>query len=203
MMCGNEREWLLIAGLGNPGRKYAGNRHNIGFRCLDRLAQTYQLAFDEKRDKAQLARGQIGSRHVVLVKPQTFVNLSGEAVGAVARFFKIEPDNVLVIYDDLDLEQGTIRLRPGGGSGGHNGIKSIIEHLGTQSFPRLRVGIGRPPGQMEPKDYVLQDWGEEERQAMEEVCEWAIAAVETLIRLGVKETMDRFNQRPRVSEAVE
>ena len=195
-----DRSWLLIAGLGNPGCKHAANRHNFGFQRLDRLAEAHQLEFDVTRDSAKLAIGQIMERRVILAKPQTFVNLSGEAVGAVARFYKVEPSDVLVIYDDLDLPQGTIRLRPKGGSGGHNGIKSIIEHLATQDFARIRVGIGRPPGQMEPKAYVLQDWSEAEREAMEEVYGRVVSAVEALIREGVAEAMNRFNARPQPDE---
>jgi PTH1 family peptidyl-tRNA hydrolase len=187
------QSWLLIAGLGNPGREYAKNRHNVGFHCLEYLAEAHHLVFDTKKLKAELATGPIAGRRVVLVKPQTFVNLSGEAVGAVARFFKIPPNDVLVIYDDLDLPQGTIRLRPRGGSGGHNGIKSIIEHLGTQDFARLRVGIGRPPGRMEPKDYVLQDFGPAERQGMQQVYEQVSAAVEAFIGEGISAAMNRFN----------
>jgi PTH1 family peptidyl-tRNA hydrolase len=191
-----ERGWLLIVGLGNPGKKYAGNRHNVGFHCLNRLAEAYQLAFDGKRDKAELALGRVAGRRAVLAKPQTYVNESGQAVGAIARFFKVEPGDVWVLYDDLDLPQGTIRLRPRGSSGGHRGIESIIEHLGTREFPRVRVGIGRPPGKMEPKAYVLQDFDAAERKRMEEVYERVVAAVETAIREGIKEAMNRFNARP-------
>jgi PTH1 family peptidyl-tRNA hydrolase len=187
---------LLIVGLGNPGKKYAGNRHNVGFHCLDRLAERYGMAFDVKRDRAELAMGRIAGRRVILVKPQTYVNESGQAVGAVARFFKIEPGQVMVLYDDLDLPQGTIRLRPRGSSGGHRGMESIIEHLGTREFPRVRVGIGRPPGRMAPKAYVLQDFGAEERAAMDEVYERALDAVEAAIEEGIKEAMNRFNARP-------
>jgi PTH1 family peptidyl-tRNA hydrolase len=187
---------LLIVGLGNPGRKYAGNRHNVGFHCLDRLADAHHLVFDGKRDEAELAMGRIAGRRVILAKPQTYVNGSGKAVGALARFYKIEPENVLIVYDELDLPQGTIRLRPRGSSGGHRGVQSIIDHLGTREFPRLRVGIGRPPGKMEPKAYVLQDFGAAESEVMQEVYHRTIAAVEALIQEGVKEAMNRFNARP-------
>jgi PTH1 family peptidyl-tRNA hydrolase len=189
----DEQDWLMIVGLGNPGRKYAANRHNVGFHCLDALARAHGLCFDKKQEKAELAMGRVAGRRAILVKPQTFVNSSGEAVGAVARFYKVAPREVMVIYDDLDLPQGTIRLRPRGSSGGHNGIKSIIDHVGTQGFPRLRVGIGRPPGRMEPKDYVLQDMRAEERERMQEVCEHVVTAVETFIREGIKEAMNQFN----------
>ena len=187
---------LLIVGLGNPGKKYAQNRHNAGFHCLDRLAGAYQLAFDTRRDKAKLAIGRVAGRRAILAKPQTFMNDSGQAVGALARFFRVAPGDILVLYDDLDLAQGVIRLRPRGSSGGHRGIESIIQHLGTDDFARLRVGIGRPPGRMEPKAYVLQDFGCAERETMDEVYDRAVAAVETFIREGVKEAMNRFNARP-------
>lgn len=188
--------WLLLVGLGNPGKKYAENRHNAGFHCLDHLAEAYHLVFDGKRDKAVLAMGRLAGRRAILAKPQTFMNDSGQAVGAIARFFKVAPGDILVIYDDLDLPQGVIRVRPRGSSGGHRGIESIIEHLGTRDFPRLRVGIGRPPGRMDPKAYVLQDFDDAERETMDEVYGRVLDAVETLIREGVKETMNRFNARP-------
>lgn len=202
-MQGNDQEWLMVVGLGNPGFKYAGNRHNVGFHCLDRLAEKYDLVFDKKQLDAEVAMGRIAGRRAILVKPQTFVNASGEAVGAVARFFKVDMGDVLVIYDDLDLPQGTTRLRPRGSSGGHNGIKSVIDHLGTQGFPRVRVGIGRPPGRMAPKAYVLQDWGEAERAEMEEVYDRVVSAVEAFIRQGIKEAMNQFNARPATGKEPE
>jgi PTH1 family peptidyl-tRNA hydrolase len=191
---------MLIVGLGNPGRKYAGNRHNVGFHCLDRLAERHGLSFDKRQGNAELALGHIGERRVILAKPKTHVNESGKAVGTLSRFYKVKPRDVLTIYDDLDLPQGTIRLRPRGSSGGHNGIKSIIDHLGTQAFPRLRVGIGRPPGRMEPKDYVLQDFGSAEREHMQEVYGRVVEAVEVFIAEGVREAMNRFNARPQPGE---
>ena len=195
--------WLMIVGLGNPGNQHAHNRHNVGFHILDRLAREHQLTFDKKQEKAQLAMGLIAGCRAILVKPQTFVNVSGESVGPIARFYKVEPGDVLVIYDDLDLPQGTVRLRPSGSSGGHNGIKSIIEHLGTQEFPRIRVGIGRPPGQMDPAAYVLQDLSPAEQERMEEVYERVVGAVDTFVREGVREAMNRFNARPQADELTE
>ncbi|MBN1641916.1 MAG: aminoacyl-tRNA hydrolase [Anaerolineae bacterium] len=185
--------WLIVVGLGNPGRTYAANRHNVGFHCVEALAGRHGLAFDKTQGKAKLALGRIAGRRAILVEPQTYVNSSGEAVGAVARFYKVDPQDLIVIYDDLDLPQGTIRLRPRGSSGGHNGIKSIIDVLGTQGFPRVRVGIGRPPGRMEPKDYVLQDMSAEERDRMQDVCERVAAAVETFIREGIRAAMNQYN----------
>ncbi|MFN2132899.1 MAG: aminoacyl-tRNA hydrolase [Anaerolineae bacterium] len=189
---------MLIVGLGNPGREYAGNRHNVGFDCVDLLAEKHGIALSKSQHKARLGTGQVAGRRAILAEPQTYVNSSGEAVGAVARYYKVAPEDVLVIYDDLDLPQGTIRLRPGGSSGGHNGIKSIIEHLGTQAFPRVRIGIGRPPGRMEPKDYVLQDFSAAEREGMAEVYDRVVDAVETFIREGIREAMNRYNASPDV-----
>jgi PTH1 family peptidyl-tRNA hydrolase len=154
------------------------------------------MSFDKKMGKALLAFGAIANRRVILAKPQTFVNNSGEAVEEVAQFYKVRPRDLLVIYDDLDLPPGIIRLRPSGSSGGHNGIKSTIQHLGTQAFPRLRVGIGRPPGRMEPKDYVLQDMDQTECEKMQGVYERVVAAVETFISEGIKEAMNLHNASP-------
>ncbi len=196
-MSDTETEWTLIVGLGNPGREHQGNRHNVGFHCLDRLAEKYGLSFAKKQYKAEVVQGQIAGRKVILAKPQTYVNLSGEAVGALARFYKIDPPRIMVIYDDLDLPQGATRLRPDGGSGGHNGVKSIIQHLNSQAFPRLRVGIGRPPGQMEPKDYVLEDFGADEQAVMSEVYDRVVNAVETFLAEGIKVAMNQFNITPK------
>jgi PTH1 family peptidyl-tRNA hydrolase len=198
-----EQGWLLIVGLGNPGRKYAKNRHNAGFHCLDRLAEAYRLSFDTKRDKAKVAVGRVAGRRAVLVKPQTYMNDSGVSVGALARFYKVKPEDTLVVYDDLDLPQGTLRLRPRGSAGGHRGMLSIMQHLGTRAFPRLRVGIGRPPGRMPPKAYVLQDYSADEWAEMEEVYERAVAAIECFVVDGVKEAMNRFNARPAAEDESE
>ncbi len=183
----------MIVGLGNPGPRYARNRHNVGFQCVDRLAEKHGLTFDKRKHNAVLAQGRIDSARVVLVKPMTFMNVVGPAVAAVARFYKVAPEDLLVVYDDLDLPQGRIRLRPEGGSGGHNGMKSIIQHLGTQAFPRLRVGIGRPPGRMDPADYVLQDFSEKEEEVMAQVRERAVEAIECWLREGIVEAMNTFN----------
>jgi PTH1 family peptidyl-tRNA hydrolase len=188
---------MLLVGLGNPGRKYVKNRHNAGFHCLDRLAEAYRLNFGTKRDKAEVALGRVAGRRVVLVKPQTFMNDSGVSVGALARFYKVEPCDVLVVYDDLDLPQGTLRLRPRGSAGGHRGMLSIMQHLGTRDFARLRIGIGRPPGRMPPKAYVLQDFGEDEWADMSEVYDRAVSAIQSFIVDGVKEAMNRFNARSK------
>jgi hypothetical protein len=139
-MAASQREWLLIVGLGNPGREYEHNRHNVGFDCVDLLAERYGISFDKSQHKARLGMGQVSGRRTILAKPQTYVNSSGEAVGPVARYYRVSPRDILVVYDDLDLPQGTIRVRPSGSSGGHNGIRSIIEHLGTHWAPARAHG---------------------------------------------------------------
>ena len=214
----------LIVGLGNPGRKYARNRHNVGFQCLDRLAQAHGLSFGSgvlspalskaypepcpersrresrrveglskgRRAKASLALGKIADVGVVLAKPLTYMNLSGQAVGQLVSFYKLPLEGILVICDDLDLPPGTIRLRPEGGSGGHKGMHSIIEALGSQAFPRLRVGIGRPPGN-DAVSYVLSDFTADEQIMLENVYKRVVAAVELFLREGVEAAMNAYN----------
>jgi PTH1 family peptidyl-tRNA hydrolase len=184
----------LVAGLGNPGPRYTSNRHNIGFRCLELLATSYGLAFDKRQKRAVVASGTIHTRRVILAKPQTFMNESGRAVVPLARFYKVQSECLMVVYDDLDLPLGTIRMRPEGGSGGHKGMRSIIEHLGTQDFVRLRIGIGRPPGQMDPAAYVLQDFTIEEKLLLEEPLERAMTAIEVWLSEGVEVAMNRYNR---------
>jgi PTH1 family peptidyl-tRNA hydrolase len=183
---------VLIAGLGNPSRAYRGNRHNIGFMALDRLARAHRIELSRIQNKAMTGSGRIAGRSVLLAKPQTFMNKSGDALGPLANYYKIEPADVLVIYDDLDLDLGTLRLREQGGAGGHNGMRSTIQHLG-QDFPRLRLGIGRPPGRMDPAAYVLQDFGEDEEPLVEAMLEQAVRAVESFLREGIDIAMTRFN----------
>jgi PTH1 family peptidyl-tRNA hydrolase len=187
-------EPYLIAGLGNPGPQHAANRHSVGFRCIERLAALHDLTFDRRQKQALVAAGTVCERRVILAKPQTFMNESGRAVVPLARLYKVQAERLLVVYDDLDLPQGTMRLRPEGGSGGHKGMRSIIEHLGAQGFPRLRIGIGRPPGRMDPAAYVLQDFSAEEIPLLEETLERAIAAIEVWLREGVETAMNRYNQ---------
>jgi PTH1 family peptidyl-tRNA hydrolase len=190
----------LIVGLGNPGRKYAHNRHNVGFQCLDRLAQAHDLSFrggvlnrlKRRRAKASLASGKIADVGVVLARPLTYMNLSGQAVGQLVSFYKLSLEDILVICDDLDLPLGTIRLRPEGGSGGHKGMRSIIEALGSQAFPRLRVGIGRPPGN-DAVNYVLSDFTADEQITLVSVYEKVVAAVELFLREGIEAAMNVYN----------
>jgi len=159
----------LIVGLGNPGREYEATRHNVGFWWVDELARSENLSFkSDSKFHAQLVRGILHGHEVWLLKPQTFMNLSGRAVGAVAQFYKIAPDEILVVHDELDMQPGVARLKIGGGHGGHNGLKDIIAHLGTKDFWRLRLGIGHPGDRAEVSNYVLNDPRREERELIED-----------------------------------
>ena len=191
-----EQETYLIVGLGNPGREHAGNRHNMGFRCLRHLAAAHDLAFTRRQRRARVATGTVCGRRVVLALPQTFMNESGRSVTSLVQFHKVHLDHLLVVCDDLDLPTGALRLRPGGGSGGHKGMQSIIRNLGNQGFARLRVGIGRPPGRMDPADYVLQDFSAAEEPLVAEVTERAVAAMETWLLKGMAKAMNLHNQGP-------
>ena len=192
----------LILGLGNPGEEYSLHRHNIGFRVVDALAARHSVSFSRRKKlRARVAEGTIGGKPVVLAKPQTFMNRSGRAAARLVGAFHIPFDEALVIYDDLDLPLGRLRLRPVGGSGGHKGISSIISALGTQGFARLRLGIGRPPGKMEPADYVLLPFEQEELPLLTAVLETAAAAVECWLADGITAAMDRYNGPPVAEQA--
>ncbi len=188
----------MIVGLGNPGPEYARNRHNIGFQVVDLFAQRHALKFDKAQKRARVALGQITlaagwSGRVLLAKPITFMNASGEAVGPLAKFYKVAPIDILVVFDDLDLPVGRLRMRPDGGSSGQKGVKSIIQHLGVETFPRVRVGIGRPPGQMDPADYVLQTFSAAQEEEMAFVRIKAAEAIETWLAQGIVAAMNQFN----------
>jgi len=201
-----EREDLtglqVIVGLGNPGRKYARHRHNVGFQCIDALAQAHGLTFNERKFRAELARGCIGETPVLLVKPQTFMNASGEAVAPLLGYYRRTPADLLVIYDDLDLPLGTVRIRSQGGAGGHKGMQSLIQHLKTQEFARLRVGIGRPVDDEDPADYVLQDFSASQRVVMRAVYHHVADAVRCVLSEGLEEAMNRFNRATTPQPAV-
>ena len=187
---GEER--TLIVGLGNPGRAHAFNRHNVGFMAVDKLALRAGIELRRVQSKAIVGSGRLADRPVILAKPQTFMNLSGEAVGALAGYYRIPPAAILVVYDELDIPFGVIRLRGKGGAGGHNGMRSLIRHLG-HDFPRLRLGIGRPPGRMDPAAYVLQDFGRDELPLVSEMLTTAGEAIESFVRYGINLTMTRYN----------
>ena len=191
----------LVAGLGNPGPEYADHRHNIGFQVVEALARSHGLTFSRRKEiRAHVAEGWIAGRAVLLAKPQTYMNLSGRSVGRLQRTYEVPPEQILIVYDDLDLPLGRLRMRPEGGSGGHKGMRSIIEVLGTQAFPRLRVGVDRPPGRMDPAEYVLRPFAEEQQALLDEVLERAVAAIECWLVDGIVAAMDKFN-RPPVCEA--
>jgi peptidyl-tRNA hydrolase, PTH1 family len=184
---------ILIAGLGNPGREYRANRHNVGFMLVDELCETLNVRLSRMQSKALIGSGLLGDAKIVLAKPQTFMNLSGQAIAALVRFYKIPLDQLLVAHDDLDLPLGTIRMRPGGGPGGQKGLASTIQQLGTQEFPRLRIGIGRPPGRMEASSYVLQDFGRDEQELVKIVLQKAADAVKVFTHSGLEKAMNQFN----------
>jgi PTH1 family peptidyl-tRNA hydrolase len=185
---------ILLVGLGNPGRQYAGNRHNIGFMALNHLAERCGLSLSRVQFRSLVGNGRIMDQPVILAKPQTYMNRSGEAVGSLARFYKIIPANILVTYDELDLPFGSLRLRKKGGAGGHNGMRSIIQHIGNE-FPRLRLGIGRPPGQMDPAAFVLQDFRGHELVVVERILEEAADAIESFIHDGIDLAMTWHNKK--------
>jgi PTH1 family peptidyl-tRNA hydrolase len=190
-MNGGETRYLLV-GLGNPGRGHLYNRHNIGFMALDRLASRHGIELKRVQNKAIVGSGRVGDRPVILAKPQTFMNLSGEAVGPLAAYYKIAPTNILAIYDELDIPFGVIRLRERGGAGGHNGMRSLIQHLGND-FARLRLGVGRPPGRMDPAAFLLQDFGRDELPLVSEILDRAADAADSFVRHGIDLTMSRYN----------
>ncbi len=175
----------LVAGLGNPGPQYASNRHNVGFMVADLLAGRIGSGFRRDRSRAQAASGRLAGLPVTLAKPMTFMNLSGGPVAALAGFYKIPPERVVIVHDELDLPFGAIRLKLGGGDNGHNGLRSVTGRLGTREYHRVRVGIGRPSGRQDPADFVLTDFRPAERKELPLVLELAADAVETLLRSGL------------------
>jgi len=183
----------LIVGLGNPGREYRETRHNVGFMLLDRLSVKLNARFTRLQSKALVASAKYQERKIILAKPQTFMNLSGLSVQGLMHFYKLPLENLLVAHDDLDLPIGTIRIRPDGGSAGQKGMISTIERLGTDEFPRLRLGIGRPPGQMQAPDYVLQDFSNAELMLLSETLNLAVEAALTWITDGLDASMNKYN----------
>ncbi|MBN1191094.1 MAG: aminoacyl-tRNA hydrolase [Dehalococcoidales bacterium] len=193
---------ILIAGLGNPGKEYSSNRHNIGFLCINSFARKHNIALDKKQGGARTGTGTAEGIDVVLAKPQTYMNLSGRPVYSLLRKYSLTPDDLIVIHDDLDLPLGKIRIRSGNSSGGHNGIKSIIACLGTQDFIRIRVGISRPPLEGEEKEqtvveYVLGDFSEIDRPVIVDTVNRVCDAVVCLLTKGLTAAMNKFNQPPR------
>jgi len=189
---------FLLIGLGNPGREYKDSRHNFGFMLVDRLCVRLNARGMKMQSKAIVISATHEERKLILAKPQTFMNLSGQSVQGLAHFYKIPLTNLMVLSDDLDLPFGTIRIRASGGPGGQRGMASIIEHLGTQDFPRLRLGIGRPPGRMEAADYVLQDFSRADLKNLSEVLDRAADAALTFVTEGLNAAMNKFNGGPNI-----
>jgi PTH1 family peptidyl-tRNA hydrolase len=187
----------LIVGLGNPGRSYANNRHNIGFICLRYFARTQGIKFDQKKALARIGRGTVAGNRIVLARPQTYMNNSGQSVSRLLRSLSVNPQDLLVIHDDLDLPLAKIRLSSGSGSGGHKGINSIIQELGTQEFTRIRVGIGRPakpnPTEEDIIAYVLSDFTPDEKQATNQILAKVSEAILCLLTEGLTAAMNKFN----------
>ena len=187
----------LIAGLGNPTKEYDKTRHNVGFSVIDVLADRYRIDISEKKHKALCGRGVIEGQKVLLLKPQTFINLSGESIRAAADYYKIEPEEMIVIYDDISLDPGQLRIRLKGSDGGHNGIKNIIANLGTQDFPRIKVGVGAKPPRMDLADYVLSRFGAGEQKLMEEAFGEAAEAAVMMMTDGAERAMNHFNAKKK------
>jgi len=184
---------FLITGFGNPGREYMDTRHNIGFMAIDRICHKLDVFLGKMQSNALTSQYRDDQRKIILAKPQTFMNLSGQAISGLLRFYKIPVENLLVIHDDLDLPLGTLRIRPSGGSGGQKGLGSTIDRLGTQEFARLRLGIGRPPGNMDAADYVLKSFHANDRQMLDSVLDSAAEAALIFVREGLDTAMNRFN----------
>ncbi|XP_011627568.1 peptidyl-tRNA hydrolase, mitochondrial isoform X2 [Amborella trichopoda] len=188
------KPWLLV-GLGNPGKKYEGTRHSVGFEMIDTIAQEEGILVSSIRFKALVGKGSIGGVPVLLAKPQTFMNASGESVGSIVSYFNIPLNQVLVIFDDLDLPFAKLRMLPKGGHGGHNGMRSVIDHFkGSREFPRLRIGIGRPPGKMDPVNFVLRPFTRHEREELDFTLANGLEAVRILLLEGFDKSATFVNQ---------
>jgi len=184
---------ILFLGLGNTGKRYQRSRHNLGFRVLDSLAKRLKIKIETRRDKSLMGRGRIGKQRIVLAQPLTFMNNSGAAAASLVRSLEIPLENLVVVCDDIDLPLGKIRIRKRGGSGGHKGLESILQELGTGEFPRLRLGIGRPPQGMDPREYVLENFSKEENSLVEETITKAGEVLIFLAEKGVIPTMNKYN----------
>lgn len=187
-------EPLLVVGLGNPGPTYARTRHNVGFVVTDLLAERIGAKFKvHKRSGAEIVTARLGGRSVVLAKPRTYMNVSGRQVAALAKFYSIPPADIIVVHDELDIDFGRIRLKLGGGEGGHNGVRSVASALGSKDFQRVRIGIGRPPGRRDPAAFVLENFTAAERPEVGAICEQAADAAELLIELGLEPAQNRVH----------
>ncbi len=185
----------IIVGLGNPTDKYQATRHNIGWDAITRLSDDYRIPMDFKKHKASCGRGYIEGEKVILAQPLTYMNLSGESVRELVDFYKVDPENVIIIYDDISLDVGQLRIRKKGSAGGHNGIKSIISHLGTMEFPRIKIGVGDKPEGWDLADYVLSRFRDEEQAAIREALKNASDACKMIITSGIEAAMNQYNRK--------
>ena len=189
---------FIIAGLGNPTLQYEGTRHNVGFDVIDMLADRYNISVDGRKGRALIGKGMIGGQKVLLVKPQTYMNLSGESLRELVNYYKIDEEHeLLVIYDDISLDVGQLRIRKKGSAGGHNGIKNIIAHLGGQVFPRIKVGVGEKPPKYDLADYVLGHFSKAEQELMSEGYDNAVKAVELIVSDQMSEAMNEYNRKKK------
>ncbi len=183
----------IVAGLGNPGAPYANTRHNVGFDAVDHLAAEYRIVMNKVKHKALVGEGVIQGERVLLVKPQTYMNLSGDALHEILHFYKVPPAQLVVIYDDIDLPVGKLRIRPAGSAGTHNGMRSILSRIGTEAFPRVRIGVGKPPAGWALADFVLSRFSAEERKRIDEVVERVTAAIPAVLTAGAEAAMAKYN----------
>lgn len=187
----------LIVGLGNPGLQYDGTRHNIGFEAIDKLADSHGISVNKSKFKALVGEGTIGGEKVILMKPQTYMNLSGESISACKSWYKVVPEDIIIMYDDVSLDVGDIRIRKNGSSGGHNGMKSIIAHLSTDVFPRVKIGVGQKPTGWDLADYVLGKFSDEDKKILEPRLKVICDAVDTMIKRDVDTAMNNYNGKTR------
>ena len=189
---------IIIAGLGNPTKEYEGTRHNVGFQVIDKIAEKYNIAVDAKKGRAYVGKGIIEGQKVLLVKPQTYMNLSGESVRSLLDYYKVDEEHeLIVIYDDISLDVGQLRIRAKGSAGGHNGMKNIIAHLGSQVFPRIKVGVGEKPAKYDLADYVLGHFSKGEAKLMDEGYDHAVHAVELIVSGQINEAMNEYNRKKK------
>ena len=194
-MIGRAKPYLIV-GLGNPGREYRNNRHNIGFMVLDQLAGRLDSSFSRMKMNALMTSVRYKGQRIILIKPQSFMNLSGKAVASFVRFYKLPLENLLVVYDDVDLPFQILRMKPDGGDAGQKGVRSIIQELGIKKFPRLRLGINRPPGRMSVSSYVLLDFSDQEEEMLPFVFDQAADAILAFVEMGLNQAMTIYNQSP-------
>ena len=192
------RKMFIIAGLGNPTKEYEGTRHNAGFDVIDRLSEKYNIAVDTKKHRAFIGKGMIAGQKVILAKPQTYMNLSGESIRSLLDYYKVDEEHeLLVIYDDVSLGVGQLRIRAKGSAGGHNGIKNIIAHLGGQVFPRIKIGVGEKPPKYDLADYVLGHFSKAEKILMDEGYDNAVRAVEMIVSGDIEGAMNEYNRKKK------